>query len=608
MCGIAGIVDFGATEQQLRTLLPRMATTMINRGPDAADSWIADNIALGHTRNSVIDVEGGTQPMIATDINGHPIAVIDYVGEVYNFRDLATELAAHGHRLNTTSDTEVVLHAYLEWGNHFVEHLDGIFGFVIWDIRSQTLILTRDFIGVKPLYYAFIGGGIVFGSEPKALIAHPEVSSEVDPAGFRAMMTYGRPPGTTTFADLHVVKPGHLMTFSKNGMTETRYWSIPVATHDDDLDTTIATVRSLARSAVRRQCVSDVPWGVLLSGGLDSSMTAACAADAFGPGLPSFTLDFDGHLDRFQPTHLRPASDLPFAQEMSQHLSTRARTVVLDSADLSNPVDRAAVLRAWDEPIAYGDSDVSLYQFCREVKTDATMVISGEGADELFLGYDWLQNDTLDDSTLPWFETGIEVSGAASLLDADLLKFIDVEGHARKDAQLVRDSIEHLPQETPADRRNRVRMHLALTRFIPQQLDRMDRMSMASALEVRVPLLDRKLVEYAVNIPWAMQTFDGREKSILRAAAADLVSPGVIQRRKSNYPMTQDPQYAQLLEKQFVDVVSGGSPVTDLMDAHVLDNLRSTDRDLSATYGSTQLEQVLRLDLWLRSGVKLRGF
>ena len=610
MCGVAGIIDASMPTEVAAERLPAMVEAMACRGPDARGSWIDSGVAIGHTRNSVIDLEGGRQPMLGVSPSGQTIAVLDYVGEVYNYRALRSELAARGHRFRTESDTEVVLQGYVEWGIDVVGRLEGIFGFAIWDVRRGELVLARDRIGVKPIYYAHAGDRLVFGSEPKAILASGLVSPEVDLDGMRTILSYGRRPGATAYAPIQVVKPGHVLRFTNGLVDERPYWTLTAREHRDDLATTITTIRDLLATSVADQTMSDVPWGVMLSGGLDSSLTSALAAATVSEDseLRSYSLDFDGHVERFKATRFRPSADQPFALAMSDLLGTDHRTVLLGPDDLADDEVRAKVLHAWDEPVAFGDSDSSLYLFCRAIKRDSTMVLSGEGADEIFGGHRWFHDAAARSSTtFPWLASGIEVSDETSLLHPDLLAELSMADHLKRQYEEACGEVPRLAGESASDARGREVTYCALTRFLPMLLDRMDRMSMASALEVRVPFLATELVEYAFNIPWSLQAFDGREKALLRAAGAKLVLPEVLDREKSNYPMTQDPRYTELLRRELATVAATPGAAGALLNLPEVARTARADGPASAAE-LVQIEQVLRLCRWIEDdGIRFTG-
>ncbi|HZC26637.1 MAG TPA: asparagine synthetase B, partial [Actinopolymorphaceae bacterium] len=244
MCGITGWVDFERDLRGEHEITAAMTETMACRGPDAEGMWYDRHVALGHRRLAVIDLEGGRQPM-SVSADGRELAVLTYSGETYNFRELREELVGLGHTFRTNSDTEVVLTAYLEWGEEFVDHLRGMYAFAIWDTRTQELLLVRDRMGIKPLYYYPTPHGVLFGSEPKAILANPLAERRLDADGLREMLGFVKTPEQAVFAGMYEVRPGSLVRVRRNGLTRRRYWKLEARDHTDDLDTTIRTVREL---------------------------------------------------------------------------------------------------------------------------------------------------------------------------------------------------------------------------------------------------------------------------------------------------------------------------------------------------------------------------
>jgi asparagine synthase (glutamine-hydrolysing) len=409
---------------------------------------------------------------------------------------------------------------------------------------------------------------------------------------------------------------------TREGIRNRRYWTLPAREHTDDLPTTVATIRELLRDSVTSQLVSDVPLCTLLSGGLDSSAVTALAAGARrkqGAGLRTFALDFAGYVEHFRPEYMRDTPDTPYARRMADHVASEHTTVVLSTADLIAPEHRAAVLRAHDLPFGRGDRDTSLYLLCKAVRRECRVALSGESADEVFGGYSWFRQPAIvNASTFPWLAMFGHVTddgpdSRSSLLDRDLLKALDLPGYRAAAyraalAEVVHpDGVSQVDEVPPCggapagERRMREICYLTLTRLLPLLLDRMDRMSMANALEVRVPFLDHRLVEYVFNTPWAMKTFDGREKSLLRAATRDLLPPEVADRRKAPFPATQDAGYERALHAELVALLArDDAPVLPLLDAERSRAL------LAAPVGATSsnearsnIELVLRLNAWL---------
>ncbi|NGO67597.1 asparagine synthase (glutamine-hydrolyzing) [Streptomyces boncukensis] len=610
MCGIAGWIDFERDVSREPATVAAMTRTLACRGPDAEGLWTAGNgrAALGHRRLAVIDLEGGRQPMTAEDDEGRTLASLTFCGEIYNYRELRAELAALGHRFRTAGDTEVVLRGYLQWGEQLATRLNGMFALAVWDTRSEELLLLRDRMGVKPLYYLPTAHGLLFGSEPKAILAHPQASRRVSAEGLCEVLDMVKTPEAGVFAGMREVRPGHLVLAGRQGTRSRAYWRLEAREHPDDLPTTITTVRGLLEDIVARQLVADVPLCLLLSGGLDSSTVTALAARhtaaAGGGPVRSFSVDFTHAESRFEPDAVRGVRDTPFVHELVRHVGTRHSEIVLSSEELADPSVRAAVLRAVDQPPAFwGDMWPSLYLLFRAVREHSTVALSGEAADELFGGYRWFRNPgALRAATFPWLTSGsARYFGGLALLDRGLLNKLDIQGYRQDRYHEALAEVPELPGEDPQERVMRRIGYLNLTRFVQTLLDRKDRMSMAVGLEVRVPFCDHRLVEYVFNTPWAMKSFDGREKSLLRAAAADVLPRSVLDRAKSPYPATQDPRYEQTLRTELARVLADpGSPVLPLLDRSRA--ARAVDRPLSGVsrpYDRGSLEMALWLNAWL---------
>ncbi|MEV4224143.1 asparagine synthase (glutamine-hydrolyzing) [Nonomuraea sp. NPDC049725] len=563
MCGIAGWVSYDRDLTGERDTITAMTATLEYRGPDAGGVWTCARAALGHRRLAIIDLEGGRQPMAAGD-DGLP--VMTYNGEVYNYRELREELRGLGHEFRTASDSEVVLRAYLEWGEDFADRLDGIFALAIWDPRTEELLLVRDRMGVKPLYYYPTPDGVLFGSEPKTILAHDEAEAVIDADGLREIFTIVKTPGHGVFRGMHEVRPATVLRLSREGRSEHRYWRLRARPHTDDLDTTIATVRRLLSEIVDRQLVADVPVGTLLSGGLDSSAITALAAAAIarkgaGEPLKAFSVDFKGHESRFQANVQWEDPDTPFAVEVAEHVGAEHIIVELDNAEILDPEVRRSVLRAQDLPVSTGDMEYSLLVLCRALKREMTVALSGEAADELFGGYTWFHDeDAVQSDTFPWHSPFRKAGGIGALRDIGLWDRLGLEEYVKRRYAEALEEVPRLPGESGLEARMRELTYLNLTRWENFLLDRKDRISMAASLEVRVPFTDHTLVEYVYNTPWAMKNFDGREKSLLRAAMRGVLPDSVLDRKKNPYPSTQDTGYEEALREKLAGILADGGP------------------------------------------------
>jgi asparagine synthase (glutamine-hydrolysing) len=595
MCGITGWIDFARDLSGEQDVTQAMTDTMACRGPDDAGTWFSARAAIGHRRLAIIDVTGGRQPM--SDAG----AVLTYSGELYNFTELRRELEGRGHVFTTRSDTEVVLRAYLQWGPDCVDRFNGMYAFAIWDIKRERLFLARDRLGVKPLYYYAYDGGLIFGSEPKALLANPLVRPVLDDEGLAELfaMFGGRTPGHGVLRGVHEVRPGWTVMVDRNGVRPRRYWDVTSQPHVDDPATTVATVREILADTVRRQLVADVPLCALVSGGVDSSAVAALACAALaeqGAGeLVTFSVDFAGSAADFVVDHNRPDRDAPYVKALVEHLGCKHTDVLLDTPELLEIQNLAT--RARDLP-CLGDLDASLYLLFEAIAGRSTVALSGESADEVFGGYAWFHDQAaLDRPGFPWW---MDNTGLANVLADGVRERIRPAEYVGDRYAEALAEVPRLDGETGAARRMREVNYLALTRFLPVLLDRKDRMSMAVGLEVRVPFCDHRLVEYAWNVPWELKCPGGVPKGLLRAAMADLLPPALAGRPKSMFPVTLDAGYdvaVRAAARRLLDTDSALGPMLDPARVGALVDGRSAR---PAWMQRMALAYLVQVDRWLR--------
>ncbi|MGW5539096.1 asparagine synthase (glutamine-hydrolyzing) [Streptomyces sp. NPDC004009] len=603
MCGITGWVSYDRDLTTEATALHAMTETMACRGPDDRGVWTEGPAALGHRRLAIIDLPGGRQPMSVPTPEG-TVALV-YSGEAYNFTELRRDLKDRGHTFTTDSDTEVVLHGYLEWGDAVAERLNGMYAFAVWDGRHDKLVMIRDRMGIKPFYYYPTPDGVLFGSEPKAILANPLARHRVTLDGLRELFVMVKTPGHAVWDGMREVEPGTVVTVDRSGLTTRVYWRLETRPHTDDRDTTVATVRTLLDDIVRRQLVADVPRCTLLSGGLDSSAMTALAARqlaAQGEKVRSFAVDFVGQTDNFVADELRGTPDTPFVHDVARLAGTDHQDIVLDAAALADPAVRRQVIRARDLPAGFGDMDTSLLLLFRAVRQKSTVALSGESADEVFGGYlQFFDEEARRADTFPWLATmGRHFGEDAEVLRADLTKSLDLEGYVADGYRTAVAAVDRSDGESDFEYRMRQISHMHLTRFVRVLLDRKDRMSMAVGLEVRVPFCDHRLVEYVYNAPWALKSFDGREKSLLREATADVLPRSVYDRVKSPYPSTQDPRYARALQEQAKELLARPAhPVFDLVDPDRVRRAAEREAPVSTQAARRGLERTLDLAGWL---------
>ncbi len=602
MCGIAGFVDYEEDVREQRTVADAMARVLTPRGPDAGGQWCDEAAMLVHRRLIVVDPAGGAQPMCSPDGN----VILIYNGELYNTEDIRRELYTLGHRFIGTSDTEVLLHAFLAWGTDCLPRLNGIYAFAVWDVRARTLTLVRDRLGVKPLFYTRTPDGIVFGSELKALLRHPAVAPRITQDGLRSLLLLGpaRTPGDGIFRNVRELLPAHYAVLTPDGFTERPYWTLEAREHPDNEAQTIEHTRWLVEDAARRQLVSDVPLCTFLSGGLDSSILSMLAAREYaqtgkGP-LHTWSVDYQDNDKYFTQSAFQPNPDSEFIQTMVDAIGSAHHEVVLDNAALC-----AALLPATDARDLPGMADVdsSLLLFCAQVKKQFTVCQSGECADELFGGYPWYhREDILFDDTFPWSRS---VGLRLSLLREGVVT--DAEEYVRTRYRATCDAASKLDSDSPKDARMREMFLLNLQWFMATLLDRKDRMSMYSGLEVRVPFCDHRIVEYAYNMPWALKSLHGREKGILREAFADALPAVIVERKKSPYPKTFSPLYTDLTASYVRQILRDEHSVAaSLFDHTALEALMEQPDALAEPWygqlmrGPQIFAYLIQLDRWFK--------
>ncbi len=607
MCGITGWINW---EQDLKAeegILKRMVRELTPRGPDAEGFWISKQAALGHRRLVVIDPKGGCQPM-ARSRQGETYCLV-YNGELYNTDELRNELISFGYQFQGHSDTEVLLYSFIQWEEKCVERLNGIFAFAVWRENKAELFMARDRLGVKPLFYTERDGGFLFASELKALLCHPAVPAEVDAEGLAEIFALGpsRTPGHGVFRGIKELRGGYSLSFGRKGLLLNQYWKLASHPHLDDLETTAVKVKYLLQDTVKRQLVSDVPICTLLSGGLDSSAISAIAAEHLaktgrGP-LQTYSVDFVDNNRYFQPSAFQPDTDGPWIKLISGYLASEHHYITIDTPQLATALEDA--VRARDLP-GMADVDSSLLLFCREIKKNVTVGLSGESADEIFGGYPWFhREESLASGTFPWL-TGLR--DRIIILSPDLVNKIQpLEYVADRYGQTLAE-IPRLEGEEPLEARRRELFYLNQIWFLATLLDRKDRMSMACGLEIRVPFCDHRLVEYVWNIPWTLKTCDGLGKGILRRALKGILPQEALTRKKSPYPKTHNPSYFREVKLNlFRRLEQSDSPLRPLLNMKTLQELASHSGKASGQpwfgqlmTGPQMLAYLIQVDYWLR--------
>ena len=735
MCGIAGFLDykndFESDAPYYEDVLEQMRRKLSHRGNDQSGTFLRRVVGMSHARLSIRDVEGGLQPMVRTK-DGAEYAIC-YNGEIYNTQELSYELKNAGYVMHTTSDTEVILYAYMHYGPRFVTRLNGIFAFTIWDGAQQALYLYRDRVGVKPLFYTLIhnlshkttipshnstqlqqrsgsshkdiplqqrsGSScnnaslrqcsgpsynntplrqyandkpcLVFASEPKGLFVHPLVTPRINLESLQQVLGIGpaRTMGNGVFAGVSEVLPGHYLRFSRSGVSDETYWDLESRPHTDDYATTVDKTSFLVRDAVRRQMVSDVPVCTFLSGGIDSSIVTALAYQFLseqGEELNTFSFDFTGNKEHFQSNAFQPEQDRPYVDIMRRRYQTNHTYLFCEKDLLVDKLEDAVIAK--DLP-GMTDVDASLLYFCSLVRQQNKVALTGECADEIFGGYPWFyRQELLEADGFPW---SYDISARTLLLNDEWIRRLDLENYAHEEyltslAQVPQLSKDYLTgnfptfqpfrairsqstetttktcnsknsknniktrNQTPAGNISSTTRHSPLIRMVSQNenalqrrrrsvsylnikwfmqtlLDRMDRTSMYSGLEARVPFADHRIVEYLFNVPWEMKYQNGVEKALLRDATKDLLPSELVRRKKSPYPKPYDPGYEQLLCAKMKEILNTpDSPILPLLDrGKVLQFLESPKEYGRPWFGQLMagpqlIAYYIQLNTWMR--------
>lgn len=608
MCGFAGFSDYqeglSGPPQHWLDLARRMARRIAHRGPDDQGARVSQNCALAHARLAVIDPDHGRQPMVLP-FEGQE-AAIAYNGEIYNAPQLRSDLESRGFRFQTSCDTEVVLASYLCYGPDCAEKLNGIFAFAVDDPVNQRTFLCRDRFGVKPLFYTLREGKLVFGSEIKALFEFPGVQPVVGREGLCEIFGLGpaRTAGCGVFEGIRELKPGHVAIFDRLGFRELPYFDLEAQPHEETYQQTVEHLRELLLDTVERQLISDVPLCTFLSGGLDSSVVTAIAAQRLkeqGRKLSTYSFEFEGNEEFFTPSSFQPDRDQAWAQRVSQTLGTDHTTLLCGNAALADSLGDAVIVK--DLP-GMADVDGSLLYFCRQVKQNHTVALCGECADEIFGGYPWFhRKEMFDGSHFPW-SNNLDQRGG--LLKPELREALAIEEYVGQRLEESLAAVPVLPGESPQEIRMRQIGYLNIHWFMSTLLDRKDRCSMWSGLEVRVPYADHRIAQYVFNTPWEMKCHNGEPKALLRDAAEGLLPSEILHRRKSPYPKTHNPGYEAILKERLTGVLRDSSqPIHKLLSEETVKGLLNQSFDYGKPWfgqlmaGPQLLAYLLQINFWL---------
>ena len=577
MCGITGFVNYKKDISSYKNVLSEMTNELHKRGPDEEGFYLNNHIALGHKRLIVIDPEGGKQPKIKKFSFGEYAIV--YNGQIYNTKELRETLKENGFEFNTYSDTEVLLNAYIYYGNDVVNHLNGIFSFAIWNSHTEELFLARDHFGVKPLFYTIFNDNFIFASELKAIFKFPNIPKIVDKQGISELFGIGpaHTPGLTVYKNIFEIKPAHFAIYNKSGLHTKRYWKLKSKPHAENFEETCNHLRNLLEDSINRQLVSDVPLCTFLSGGLDSSILTKLIGNyrkenGLSP-ISTYSVDYVDNDKNFVKSDFQPNSDNYYINLMTENSYSTNQKIVLDTPALAEALEDAMIAR--DVP-GMADVDSSLLLFCKQVKQEHTVTLMGECADEIFGGYPWFfREDALNSGTFPW---SIAISERQQILNPTIAKKIDLKNYIDYRYNESINDVQVLDTDSEETAQKRKISHLTINWFMQTLLERGDRMGMYSGLEIRVPFCDYRLAEYMWNVPWEIKALNGREKGLLRYVCKDILPEEIVNRKKSPYPKTHNPTYLARVKSMLSEIMyNPNAPINSLLNRQYILEILETD-------------------------------
>lgn len=607
MSGIAGFYQttFDYTQDnRWNLILHKMNKSLEHRGPDGNGICLEPHAGFSQNRLSLDTVAENDVPVLMH--KGERNAMIVFCGELFNTAECQLLLKPYAYHEQAQGDSGIILSGYLSMGCEFFKQLNGIFSFAIYDKERELLILCRDRIGAKPLFYQRHDQTIVFGSEPKALFAYG-IRPELDHESFAELFGVGpaRTLGKGVFKNMEEVLPGHYLTVRGTHMEDHMYWQLQGAKHSDSYEQTIDKVSGLVYDCIKRQTAGHVPISCFLSGGLDSSLVSAVCAKELGESgkqLDTYSFDFTGNAENFKANSFQSSLDRPFVDIMVSHIGSNHTYLYCDTDVQIDYLEKA--VDAADLP-CMGDIEASLIYFCENVSYQSRVALTGEGADEIFGGYPWFHRESaLSEACFPWAN---DMSFRTSLLTEDFLQKVRPAEYAQNAYERTIAETPRYDGDSPVDARRRELSYLTFRWFMVTLLNRMDRTSMYSGFQARVPFGDYRLVEYLYNVPWNMKFFNGINKNLLIEAGKGLLPEEVLHRKKSPYPKTYDPAYEKRLGDRLRTVLTeGNSPLGGIIDRKKVEQFLACPSDYGKPWygqlmaGPQMLAYLLQINYWMK--------
>lgn len=539
----------------------------------------------------------------------HTVYSILYTGNLYNRKELKNELLSSGFSIDSDSETEIILKAFINWGYSLPKKLNGIYGFVIWNSSRKELFMVRDHFGIKPLYYTIQNDSIFFASRVNDLIKYSKISPEMNYNGICELMGIGpaHTPGTTLFSTIFEIKPAHFGIYNSYGFHAEKYWALQTKPHEDNLRQTCENISDLLEDAINKQMFSDKKVCTFLSGGLDSSIITYYASKYntkhnLGP-LNTYSVDYVDNDKNFVKNDFQPNSDKSYIDIMKKKLNTNHHTVMIDTPELADNLEAAMLAR--DFP-GMADIDSSLLVFCDKVSKENNISLTGECADEVFAGYPWFfREDLANSNTFPWSTSYLS---RQKFLNKDLSEKVDLKAYVDFRYNESLSSIDLSNSDSDETNAKKKITYLTLNWFMQTLIDRSERMASSANFEIRVPFCDYRLVQYVWNIPWEIKALNGREKGLLRYVMKDILPSEIIDRKKSPYPKTYNPTYLSRVKDMLSKIVNdSSSPIHNIVDKNEIQDLIDTDgKSFSFPWfgqlmtGPQLMAYFIQINMWLK--------
>lgn len=576
MSGFVGFINFNKDISKDKSILEKMNSIIFPKNTNEFRYYIDKHIAFAHKDINLSNFSKN-QPLVEKYSFGTYVIMLN--GNIYNKKDLKESLLSNDFILDSSSDAEILLKSYIHYGKDVVYHLNGVYSFIIWDSQKNEVFLARDHFGVKSFFYTILNNCLIFSSEIKGLLAYPGVERVLDEQGVSELFGIGpaHTPGLTVFKNIYELKPANFAIYNHSGLHTKQYWKLDSKEHTDSLGKTREKIQFLLHDSITSQLTSSVPVCTFLSGGLDSSIISKIASDYNNsnnlPVLDTFSVDYVDNDKNFVKSDFQPNSDNFYIDIMEKYLNTNHHKIVIDTPELANSLKDAMIAR--DVP-GMADIDSSLLLFCKNVKKDSSIALTGECADEIFGGYPWFfRDDALKSQTFPW---SISLAERQHLLNPSFSHKINLREYVDYRYNQSLDNVDVLSSDSSETAEKRKISYLTLNWFMQTLLERSDKMAMYNNFEIRVPFCDYRIAEYVWNIPWEWKALKGREKGLLRYACKDLLPSEIVDRKKSPYPKTQNPNYLSKVKKMLSSIMADtNSPINDLLNREYILEILETD-------------------------------